>query len=760
MKKILIIISLIFPFYLVGQTVNGTVYEKIDDNITPIPGVNIYWINTTVGTATDADGKFKLERKSKEQKYLVISYVGYDKDTVSVEKKQKDIEIILSLNQELQSFEVTSRAPGAHISRLEPLTRIEITGTELCKAACCNLGESFETNASVDVHYSDAVSGAKQIQLLGLSGTYTQVMTENIPNLYGLAQPYGLSYIPGTWMESISISKGSAAVLDGFSSLAGQINTQTKAPDVGERLIVNGLINSMLRYEANIVTRFMLSDRLSTNVLIHAGNSSMAHDGNGDGFIDSPMVTQFNLMNKWKYRIGQGSMLMFGIRGLYEDRRGGQTEYYNAENNSGLYGIDIKTKRLEGQLKGGHEFDSNFNIAVKSTVSYHEQKSFFGLNRYDATQLSAYVNTVFQGVFAKNQAHSFSTGFSFAYDDYEEDIHINTVAGAPVSLLGGSSLNDTLMLTKEIIPGAYFQYTFNKENYPTVIAGVRGDYHNEYGFFFTPRLHLRYTINDKNIIRASAGMGYRTPRIISENTSLLASSKQILIIGNLEMEKAWNYGINYTRYFTINDKELVFNVEVYRSDFINQIITDMDQDYRFVYFYNLDGKSFSNVFQIEVNYEPIKRLDMVLAFRYQDVKITEMNKGLERKPMVNRYKGLVNLSYGTRMDKWRFDFTAQFNGDQRLPVPDYTVSGGTAPDWAAELSDKAPMYVILNAQVTKNFKNWSIYAGGENLTNYKQKNPIIGAENPFSEYFDSSRVWGPISGIMAYIGFRLNIDYK
>ncbi|MDL2227684.1 TonB-dependent receptor [Odoribacter sp. OttesenSCG-928-L07] len=759
MKKILIIISIIFPVYLFGQNVTGTVYEKTGENEAPIPGVNVYWVNTTIGTATNLEGKFKIERPSKDYKQLVISYVGYDNDTISIDKKEKDLEIVLTMNKELQTFEVVSRAPGAHISRLEAMTVVEITGTELCKAACCNLGESFETNASVDVHYSDAVTGAKQIQLLGLSGTYVQLMTENVPNLYGLAQPYGLSYIPGTWMKSISISKGSAAVLDGFSSLAGQINTQTKDPDDGERLIVNGLINSMLKYEANVVTRFKITNKLSTNILLHAENNSTAHDGNGDGFVDAPMITQFNLMNKWKYRINEGSMIMFGIKGLYEDRRGGQVDYYNTENNSDLYGIDIKTKRLEGLLKGGHEFaNNNFNVALKSTASYHEQKSFYGKNRYDATQTSVYVNTVFQGVFANNPEHSFSTGLSFAYDNYVEELHINTVANAPESPFGGASLNDTTMTTKEIVPGAYFQYTFNKEKFPTIIAGLRGDYHNEYGFFVTPRLHVRYNINDKNIIRASAGMGYKTPRIISENTSLLASSKQIFVLGNLDMEKAWNYGINYTRYFTINDKELVLNAEVYRSDFVNQIITDMDQDYRFVYFYNLDGKSYSNVFQVEVNYELIRGLDMVLAFRYQDVKVTEMNKGLERKPMVNRYKGLINLSYGTRMDKWRFDFTTQFNGDQRLPIPDYSVGGSSIPEWSGDLKDNSPMYVILNAQVTKNFKNWSVYIGGENLTNYKQNNPIIGADNPFSEYFDSSRVWGPIHGIMGYIGFRVNIN--
>ncbi|MDD4142784.1 MAG: TonB-dependent receptor, partial [Bacteroidales bacterium] len=680
--------------------------------------------------------------------------------TMIVDNITSPINIILRLNKELKSVEIVTRAPGSHISRLSPMKVVEITGTELCKAACCNLGESFETNASVDVHYADAVTGAKQIQLLGLSGIYTQLMTENVPNLYGLAQQYGLSYIPGTWMKSISISKGCSAVLDGFSSLTGQINTQTKEPDSDERLVINGLVNSMLKYEANVVARFKISKRLTSNVMIHAENRDYMNDHNEDGFIDAPLVTQFNVMNKWKFRINQGSMLYFGIDGIYETREGGQLAYYTAEDPDGLYGVNIKTKRLHAFLKGGHEFkDNNFNIAFKSTGSYHEQNSFYGKSTYDAVQKSFYINTVFQGVFAHNQVHSFSTGLSFSFDDYNEKLHINTADDAPAPILDGTVMNDTTLLTKEIIPGAYFQYTFHKENLPTVIAGIRADYHNKYGLLITPRLHIRYSPNEKNVFRLSGGRGYRSPHIISENTSMLACSKQIVMLGSLDIEEAWNYGINYTRYFTVNNREMVINAEFYRSDFVNQIIVDYDQDYRFVYLYNLNGKSFSNIVQVELSYEPIKRLDVVLAFRYQDVKVTELNKELETKPMVNRYKGLVNLSYGTRMDKWRFDVTMQLNGDQRLPVIDYSVGGNSyIPDCCAEITDRAPAYVILNAQITKNFRNWSIYIGGENLTNYRQHDPIIDAENPFSEYFDSSRVWGPIAGIMGHVGFRINID--
>ena len=760
MKKIISLLILFFPFLLVCQNITGHVFEQVNNQKNPISGVNVYWENTTFGTVTDVNGAFSIKKPSKLYKYLIISYIGYKNDTISVSNNENDIEIVLKVNKELKEVEIINRVPATHVSRMAVRAEQEITGTELRKAACCTLGESFETNASVDVHYSDAVTGAKQIQLLGLSGIYTQLMLENVPSLYGLAQPYGLSYIPGTWMKSIQISKGSAAVLDGYSSLTGQINTQTKDPDDEEQIAVNGLISSMSKYEGNFVGRLKLNNRLSANLMFHAENSIVKHDNNDDGFVDDPTIKQINIRNKWKYRIDAGTMLVFGVNGLYENRDGGQMDYYDKNDNSDYYGINIKTKRLDGWLKCGHEFaDNNYSLALKTSGSYHNQESFFGKNTYNANEKTYYANMIFKGVFNHDETHSFSTGLSYYYDDYNENLHVNKNNNAEVSPLGGKLMNDTMLNMTEIVPGTFFEYTFHKEKYPIIIAGLRADYHNNYGLFFTPRLHVRYTLKEDNVFRASVGKGYRTAHLLSENTSLLASSKQLVLLDDLKMEEAWNYGINYVRYFHINNKELTMNVEFYRSQFENQVVVDMDNDYRYVYFYNLSGKSYSNVGQIEVDYELFKGLDVVLAFRYQDVKITEMDSKLQRKPLVNRYKGLVNLSYGTRMNKWRFDYTLQINGDARLPMPSYLTDGtdvSLIPDY--DFKENSPVYCIMNVQITKNFRFWSIYGGIENFTNYRQNNPIISVDSPFSEFFDSSRIWGPISGIKCYLGFRYNLD--
>ncbi len=738
MKKcvtgIVILVMIITGSVVKAQTLSGTVYEKKAEENDPIPGVNVYWSGTTTGVVTDANGYFSLSRNDNDLQSLVISFVGFANDTVKISAIDDDIEILLSKNIELQSVEIVSREAGTTISRFNPLTVQNISGAELHKAACCNLGESFETNASVDVHYSDAVTGAKQIQLLGLAGIYSQMMTENIPNMYGLATLYGLGYIPGSWMESIQVSKGAASVLDGYSSVTGQINTNTKNPATGDILFFNALVNDKGKHETNLTSSLKFNDRWSTGVFLHAENSPIALDNNGDGFVDMPTIRQYNVMNRWKYFGRNGFMAQAGIKYIDEVRRGGQiAAVENDDTMLDPYGIGIDTRRVEAFYKMGYEVPTNpnLNMAFKTTASWHEQKSYFGRNTYDAVEKSFYSNYIFQNVFSDN--HKYALGASFMYDDYTEEF------------------NDSLFLKTEVVPGAFFQYTFHKERFPIVIAGIRADHHNMYGVFYTPRLHVRHSFDDRNILRASAGKGYRTANVFAENSYLFASSRAIRVLEELQMEEAWNYGLNYTRYHQINDREVVVNVELYRSSFINQVIVDMDSDLHSVNIYNLDGQSYSNVFQIEGRYELIKGMDMLLAYRWQDVKLT-INEELAQKPLSTRYKALFNVSYATNLKKWQFDYTAILNGDQRLPN---TINN---PE-QYQRPDMAPAYMVMNAQITKYFRYWNIYLGVENLTGYTQDNPIIAANDPYSEYFDASMVWGPLVGRKFYLGIRINPFY-
>ena len=745
MKLKLVITGLLAGIFITAsaQQINGVVYEMHHDHHEheghdhdmkePLPGANVYWLGTQIGTSTDADGKFTLAVPETDKPVLVISFVGYKNDTIPVRRNQKNVEVELKPDIDLDEVVIASRASGAHVSRMDPILTENITGAELHKAACCNLSESFETNASVDVSYSDAVTGAKQIELLGLRGTYSQIMTENIPNLRGLATSYGLGYVPGPWMESIQVSKGTAAVINGFESITGQINIEYLKPDLADKLYFNAYGNQHGKLEANAVSGIKLNDKWSTGIFLHGENLSHKIDDNGDSFLDMPLIRQVNFFNRWKYSSGHHIVTQFGLKVLDEDRTGGQMDFSKdmVRDTANPYGIDIKTRRYEGFWKGGYVFERpNTSFGMQQSFTHHRQESYYGLNDYDAEENSYYLNLIFQS-YIGNTNHSFSTGTSFELRNFIEH------------------LNDSTFTRFERIPGVFFQYTYTNGEKFTFIAGLRGDYHNEFGAFVTPRVHFRYKVTDHTILRASAGMGYRTANVYAENTSMLASSRHIYIVEDPKQEKAANYGINITQYIDILGRELKLNGEVYRTDFMNQVVLDYDKDPQSVYVYNLTGKSFSNVFQLEANYELISRLDVTMAFRYNDVQMTT-NDILQYKPLLHKYKGLITLSYATNLNKWQFDFTTQFNGPGRIPS-----TASNPEEYRRE--ESSPFYTVINAQVTKYFKKWSIYLGGENLTNYKQKNPIIAADKPFGEYFDSSQIWGPVSGITVYAGLRFNI---
>jgi outer membrane receptor for ferrienterochelin and colicin len=716
-----------------GQKIQGHVYELDNQQQkVPLPGANVFWSGTSEGTATNLDGFFEVKRPKSSNPQLVVSYIGYSNDTISVEPDQRTLEVLMQENTTLAEVEVSERAPGTHISRADPILTQQITVGELRKAACCNLSESFETNASVDVNYSDAITGARQIKLLGLAGKYSQIQTENIPNLRGLASSYGLSYVPGSWMESIQVSKGTSSVKNGYESITGQINVEYKKPTNGEKLFLNFYGNHAGRIEGNINSSIKVNDRWSTALFGHVSNQSTLQDHNGDGFIDDPVFTQVNLFNRWAlhtdFMEGQ-----FGVKLLMEDRKGGQKSYFtDTEDASAYYGTEIKTNRLEAFTKTGFFINSRPNTSIGwiNSYIYHDMNSIFGKNIYNAIEHNFYSNLMFQTYLVTTE-HTITAGLSYVYDNFDE------------------TLNDTIMKRIESVPGIFAEYAYTLPEKLTLMLGIRGDYHNTDGFFFTPRVHLRYAFSEHTIVRASAGKGSRTANVIAENISLLTSSRQFKFKEELRMESAWNYGISLTQYVDIMGRPFSISGEYFRTDFTNQVIVDKEHTQSHIMVYNLDGKSYANTFQVEAKYELIPRLDVTLAFRYNDVRMT-IGDSLMREPMVNRYKGLVTLSYATRMKKWQFDFTAQFNGDSRIPNTSYNPVEYQMPA-------NSPAYTILNAQVTKYFKRWDIYLGGENLTNFKQDNPIIAWEDPYGPYFDASNVWGPIAGIKVYAGVRITL---
>lgn len=704
----------------------------------PLAGANVYWAHTTDGTTTDENGAFTI-RKPEAARSLVVSFIGYENDTVQVRDKNQAVEVVLRSSMELDEVEVRAHTRGLQKSRLSLLNQDQISATELARAACCNLGESFTTNPSVDVNYSDAASGAKQIRLLGLSGTYVQMLTENIPNYRGAAVPFALGYIPGPWMQSIQVSKGASSVKNGYESITGQINVEFKKPQAPQSVNANLFANSKEKVEANFDANIYIGKRWRAGVLAHYENYSKTHDENGDGFQDMPRVKQYNFQNRWAW-MGDHYVFQASVKGMREERSSGQVAHAGAAPHAGkgLYRIGIETNRYEAFTKNAYIFDKEkgTNVALILSGSIHHQDAGYGGKSYNVDQSNAYASLMFETEFDKR--HSISAGLSLNHDRYDQAYRPD---GEATSLPAAA-------VDKETVPGAYVQYTYNWDDKLILMGGLRADHSSVYGAFVTPRVHLKYAPNDIIQLRASAGKGYRTNHVLAENNYLLASSRRVVIDPHPDQEEAWNYGVSTALYLPLFGKTLSLNAEYYYTDFQKQLVIDLDTDTHAVRFANLDGKSYSHTFQAEMSYPFFKGFTLSAAYRLTDVKTT-INHALTDRPLTGKHKGLLTASYHTPLSLWQFDVTLQLNGGGRLPLPD-----AAAPLWDKRYKG----YEQLSAQVTRWFRHWSVYVGGENLTGFKQKNPIVAGDDPWGKNFDSTMVWGPVDGAMLYVGIRLNFS--
>lgn len=640
-------------------------------------------------------------------------------------------------SKELQEVNVVSNRRGTR-NLAGVAIGTEIDKSELFRAACCNLGESFTTNPSVDVNYSDAATGARQIKLLGLSGTYVQMLTENLPNFRGAALPFSLGYVPGTWMKSIQVSKGASSVRNGYESITGQINVQYLQPEDEEGVTVNIYGDSEERFEANADANIHLNPRLSTEILLHYEDRYAEHDNNHDGFMDMPDKRQHNMQNRWAY-LGDKYIFHGGLSLLGENCDGGQTTHgghAKIDPEHGIYKIGIDTKRYELYMKHAFVLDKEHgtNLALMLNGSIHDMDANYGMAAYDVNQKNFYGQLMFETNFTKK--HNLSTGLSFNHDYYKENL--------PAS----SYCSVSNPFNKENVAGIYAQYTCNLNDKFIAMAGLRGDISSEFNGFITPRMHLKWMPSDLITLRTEIGKGYRSAHIMAENHNLLASTRR-LIDEHKRMEEAWNYGFSAGFNIPIANKYLKLNAEYYFTDFRNQAVIDFDSDPHAVKVYDSYGTdSYSHVFQIDAVYPVFDGFTLTAAYRRNIVKATYSGE-LLTKPLTNKYKGLISAGYKTPLGLWQFDVTLQLNGGGRMPKP-YALADGSM-SWNEDFH----AFEQLSAQVTRWFRHFSVYIGGENLTGFKQKNPIVGADSPY-KMFDSTMIWGPVSGAMVYAGVRIN----
>ncbi|MEI9920036.1 MAG: TonB-dependent receptor [Bacteroidota bacterium] len=726
-----------------AQKLMGVVVETAKGVEQPLPGANVYWSGTSKATTTKDNGVFLIDRVEGADK-LVISFVGYTSDTITI-TDQTNIKVELRSEQVLNEVTVQGWKPSTGIDHSKSINITVMNEKELFKAACCNLSESFETNPSVDVAFTDAITGTKQIQMLGLSGPNTMISLENMPGVRGLASSQGIQFIPGTWINSIQVTKGVGSVINGYESIAGQINVELKKPQESDKLYLNGYVNSSGRSEMNAIWSGQTSRKWATTVLLHGSVRPNEMDQNHDSFLDFPTGSQVNLINRWVYNPGNGWLGQMSFKVLKDGKQGGQLGY-NADVDkftNNRYGFEINTNRYEftGKLAYTFPLHPYKSVGLQVNALTHDQDSYFGYNIYDANEKSVYSNLIYQSIIGSTM-HKFKTGFSFLYDRYRENLSLQS---------GYANFYRT-----EVVPGAFVEYNYDDLKKFSLIAGARVDHHNLFGVLFVPRLHLKYDVTPTTSLRLSGGRGIRVANIISENSNFLVSSRQ-LVLSNLTSTKgygfkpdnAWNAGLNLSQDFEFNYRPGTITVDYFYTYFQNQVVVDYDNNIHQINFTGLNGKSFSHSFQVQVDYQLVRRLDVRLAYRRVNVE-TDYLQGRLSRPLIPKDRAFINLAYKTKSE-WGFDYTMQRIGSQRIP-------GTSANPSEYQLPAFSDPYWIMNAQVTKDFgAYWSIYVGVENLTNFKLKSPIVGANDPFGPYFDSSMVWGPVFGRMLYGGFRYRI---
>ena len=725
------------------DTLSGTIKYKQNNKIIPLAGVNLYWENTSKGVASDEHGAFGLERDVIKN-VLIISHLGFKTDTLIVNSNERlDHFLIPDSKDELDEITLIQRRKSLKKSFIEVQNIIKVNSAELLKAACCNLSESFETNPAVDVNFSDALTGTKQIKMLGLSSPYLLISEENIPMVRGASQAYGLTFTPGTWIESIQISKGAGSVTHGFESIAGEINTELTKPLTDVPLFLNLYGSGNGRLELNSHFNRKLNDQIYFGLYLHGNQRKEKLDRNKDGFLDQPLSHQFNIMNRWQYIFPEeGWVSFFTWRWMNDQKQGGEINFDPHLDRGKItnWGSEIKTNRFDASFKLGYIFPElpYQSFGFQSAYSNHNQDSYYGLSIYDINHKSFYTNILFNSIIG-NTLNKFKSGINFSHDIYDEQVN-----------------NFNYLRTDQNI-GTFFEFSHdNNENF-SWIGGVRIDIHNRIGTFITPRFHLRFLPFEKFVVRLSTGSGRKAANIFAENQTLFASNRKINIassggqIYGLKPEKAWNYGLSISKSFNIGSDDLTVSADYYITDFVDQVVVDWEKSEE-VSFYNLTGNSIAKSFQFEVDFSH-NLWNFRTAYKNYDVKL-DYKSGSLQKPLQARNRFFANVSFESNLtakdQQWRWDLTYHLVGTQRLVE--------TTRDKANSYS---PNYSLWNSQLTKIFsETFEVYLGAENIGNYRQTNPIIGGENPFGPDFDTSQVYAPVFGNMIYAGLRFKIKHN
>ena len=723
----------LFNIYSQDKVKGKVVFEDLGISY-PIGGSSIYWQGTKSGTISNDNGDFEIQ-KIESTNNLVISYIGFKTQIIQIENDQfYNVVLVYDNENELDDVTVTKRRNAVQRSYILPQNVVRISEQELLNAACCNLSESFETNPAIDVNHSDAITGTKQINMLGLKSPYILITEENVPMVRGASQTYGLGFTPGPWIESIQVTKGMGSVVNGFESIVGQINTELKKPLTDIPLLLNLFNSNNGRFELNTQVKSAVSEKISTSFFAHYNKRDQSNDKNSDGFLDKPLQSQINLINRWQYTNAvKGLVSFFNIRVLDDLKKIGQI---GSQDDTSKWGGRIKTNRFDTSFKLGY-VNPNIpyqTIGFQLAYNIHDQDSYYGKNIYDINQKSLFSNFLYNSIIT-NTKNKIKVGINYSFDTYDEFVFESEINRTDKSF------------------ASFFEYSYDNMNNLNLVLGLRYDVHNNMGSFFTPRIHLRYILNDNLSIKGSYGKGRKIANVFAENQHIFFTNRVIQnksfsnYLYGVNPELATNYGFSIDQKISFlgGQGNLIF--DYYSTKFKNKVVIDFEKFGKFNFYNSIFGESNSNSSQLEFKFSR-NNWNLTAAYKTYDVN-NFYQDGLKEKPL--QPKNIIFFNYGIESNRvgqkfWKFNFTYNRLGKQRL---------------MQNIRDKEiyvePHYSI-NSQITRVFSDkFEVYLGGENINNFKQDNPIIMASDPYSKDFDASIIHGSIFGSTYYMGLRFKI---
>lgn len=734
---IIILINLLWAGNLLSQIVTGTVVETGEDDVLkPLVGATVKIMNSKVGDITDKEGKFELDlSKADTMRTMVVSFIGYTSDTTYLDGKMNQFEIMIEpIARTTGTVEVTAEKP-AQFTDIKTIKQEVITQTMFRRSACCALSEAFEKNATAEVSYSDAVTGVKQIHLLGLKGDYSLLTTEIIPAFAGIANKFALEIIPSTWMENISITKGAASVVNGYEGITGQVNVDYKKSFDMKPLELNVYANSSQRLDFNLTSGLHLSSNLSTGIFASGRIFKNRQDHNSDGFIDVPENQQLNLANRWIY-VTEGFEAQGFMRFAEDTYNSGQMNFdhkKSVQSQANIFGSQTNFKRYEFFTKFAllETEDNHSSTALILSGAANDLNAFAGKKNITDNEKYFYAKIVSKGEFGTTEEDYYNIGGSFSLLNrkgvYTEKIY------------------DTNIVEKERVGGVFGEVSYSPIKDLSVVAGVRADYHNIHKLLITPRLHLKYDISEATKLRLSAGRGWRTPSFF-DNATTIASSRILFPDSVLNIEEAWNFGASVHTNFELATLPVSLDIDAYRTMFVNQVVADNDANENAVFIHNVKNMAYANNLQAQVLVTLIKNFDVAFAYRYNDSR-SYLGGNIKILPLQSPHRTLLTASYATEEKDWQFDGTFIWNSYGRIPISHHTEHTGEYFDG----------FVRLNAQVSKRFDELEFYVGAENINNFTQHEAVLGYEAPFDQGFDATQIWGPLDGRMFYLGARFSL---